>query len=722
MERAKYQELLLKGIKAGIVLILLTPLVFGPFGITFSDFPKSIFFKTITEAIFILYLLLVFLNPGYLPKISVLVLSVAIFLVISALSSLMGIHPGQSFWGDLERGGGLILLFHLFIFFLIVINVFKEKKEWFKLFKITVIVSALSSFAGVLQKLGKVSFYRMEPERISGTFTNPDFFAPFILVSIFLGFFLFLIEENKKWKILWVAITVLNCYTLFLAGSRAAWIGLFFGLIFLSPFFFPPFYKKLIFKRRIILLLIILFLSFIILLIVLKPEQFDLGDSKLIKRISSIFTFDLGVRGTLWEMGLEAWKQKPFLGWGMESFGFISEKFLKEKYVPIIGENIYFDRAHNKYVDLLVDFGALGFLSYFAVFAIIFYYLFADKKDRNLKIILAASLIAYLVDNFFSFDTISVYLIFFLVAGFINNNYIISRELVFLKSRQSAAVLAFSLIPLSLFVFYAFNLKPFLAAIVFPAYVKYEADDPQKALSGYRRALDANTVYDKYLRMTAAERAVYMLEKGYAEGKTEEEFIKVLLELKPFLEKDAEIFGRNQGKEYEMLIRTNERIYLFSKDKFFLEEMERTINKAMEFNNQRQELYRLKGELEILRGNYREGEEYFIKAYDMGLKSLDNRIRFHKKLAAAYSKAGEKEKSAENYKEALYMDLAVKKLNPEAFTKTDLSYFSGVALLYCKNLKDSETCREIYEKAIEAFPHLKNALLRQMELYLKTAE
>ena len=114
LEVAKYENLFLKTVEIGVVLALFTPLILGPFGLSFSAYPKAVFFRTIVEITFIFYLLLIFLNPRYLPRISLLVLVVSAFVGILILSSLLGLNSHRSFFGDPERAEGVILHLHLF--------------------------------------------------------------------------------------------------------------------------------------------------------------------------------------------------------------------------------------------------------------------------------------------------------------------------------------------------------------------------------------------------------------------------------------------------------------------------------------------------------------------------------------------------------------------------------------------------------------------------------
>ncbi len=267
-----YENTLLKIIKIGLILVFLTPLVLGPFGLTFSAYPKTVYFRSLIEIVFIFYFLLVYLKPKkYLPKVSPLRLVVSSFMLILFLASLFGVNFYRSFFGDLNRNEGLILHLHLFLFFIILISVFNKKETWFNLFKITVIVSAISSFIGILQKLGVTyfySFYGISPtHRITGTLSNPDFFGAFLTLAIYLGIFVFFTEKKKIFKIIWLLILGLNIYTLILSQTKAALLGTIIGIIFLAFFWFFLYSKTSPRSKKAVFLIILLVLFLLLLTI-----------------------------------------------------------------------------------------------------------------------------------------------------------------------------------------------------------------------------------------------------------------------------------------------------------------------------------------------------------------------------------------------------------------------------------------------------------------------
>ena len=720
-----YENVLLRTIKIGIFLALFTPLILGPFGMTFSAYPKAVFFRTIVEIIFILYLLLILLNPRYLFKISPLVLVVFVFLGMLFLSGLWGFNFHRSFFGELERGEGIILYLHLTLFFLILISIFDKKEEWFRLLKLTLIISAISSLAGILQKLNVYSFYGIDKPRVSGTLVNPDFFGAYIVLAIFVGIFVLLTEKNKKWKIVWSAILILNFYTLILSGTRAAWLGMGAGIVFIFSFWLF-YYSKLRPKLRKIILFIAFIFVLFVLLIVLNQDKPFIRDNYFLNRAVSLLDIrTVYSRLLVWEVAFDAWKEKPILGWGPESFSYIFDKSFEADKHRLILKEFFFDRPHNKIMGLMASSGIFGTLSYLSVFFIIFYLFFKQRIfNRSVCLILIGFFVAYFVQNLFTFDTISTYLIFFLVLGFVNNlsSHPAKRgsgdgerkKLTFFK-----IILIVSLILLSLIALYQVNLKPTLAGLTIIEGGKMESRDFNKALSYYKKGISQNTIFAQDFKVEVIARLITILEQGGRKG-SEKEMITILYDLKPFLEKQLEKPDIRYRNFYELLARINERIYLFSGDPEALIAMEEVSRKALEFNDQRPQFYQLLGKVKIFQKNYQKGEALFEKAFELTPKRLEDRINYHKDLGVAYFKASDKPKAAENLKKSIDLKYLRFKLFSKRFSsEKEIIFMEKVARIYYFDLNDLETCREIYEKAMEMYPQYQKVLQTRLEALIK---
>jgi O-antigen ligase len=87
-----------------------------------------------------------------------------------------------------------------------------------------------------------------------------------------------------------------------------------------------------------------------------------IGDSQLTERLSSIRSattseISSGTRLALDRDGLRMFAQRPALGWGLGTFPVVYPQF-RSFYT-----DLYVDHAHNDYIQLLVETGALGFVS-----------------------------------------------------------------------------------------------------------------------------------------------------------------------------------------------------------------------------------------------------------------------------------------------------------------------------------------------------------------------
>ena len=104
------------------------------------------------------------------------------------ITTVTSVNPYLSFWGSLERMGGLWTFLHYLVYFVILISVFRTKEDWFRLLKVVVFVGVLSALYGFGQKTN-ISFFIGSGgrERIFGTIGNAALFAGYQIVNLFLA-------------------------------------------------------------------------------------------------------------------------------------------------------------------------------------------------------------------------------------------------------------------------------------------------------------------------------------------------------------------------------------------------------------------------------------------------------------------------------------------------------------------------------------------------------
>ncbi len=114
-------------------------------------------------------------------------------------------------------------------------------------------------------------------------------------------------------------------------------------------------------------------------------------------------------------MALKGWSDRPVLGWGQEGFNYV----FNANYDPAMwAHEQWFDRAHNVYLDWLVAGGAVGLLSYLALYFFLFRAIWKSDLNIKEKSVLIGLVAGYTVHNVFVFDNLISYMSFFALLAF----------------------------------------------------------------------------------------------------------------------------------------------------------------------------------------------------------------------------------------------------------------------------------------------------------------
>jgi len=514
---------------------------------------------------------------------------------------------------------------------------------------------------------------------------------------------LWLAESNSKLKILWFFAAAMECYALFFSGTRSAWLGLFFGIAVWGIYFIFNLPKN---KKIIVLSCLLAFLIFILVFFMNLQSFEEIIGKNMVQRFSDINISD---RIRIWKIAIDAIKDRPIWGWGMDSFAFVSDK-----YTPGLSGGIYFDRPHNKVLEVLSNGGILGLLSYLSIFGSIFYLLFAKNKNWDnynghrkelYSLVFSGFFIAGFVQNIFGFDCTSTYVLFFLSAAFISNNFSETEE----RQSQPGNFSTFKVFFGTLFIFFmlwAFwvaNLKPLIAGIKYPKSVIYETSNPEKAYDGYKNGMSMNTVYDNDFLVAYVERTLYLLETGSADN-YKIKFINGLWEAKSKLYKAIQANDEQINHLYQYIARIIEQRYFIYKDPSDLAELEQVLNSAMQFNPNISTTCWLYGEMEIAKNNFEEGEKYIKKACDLDLDECAQDYIFFQRLAQSYIKFEFYELAALNYEKVLNLrNLKKSSFGQQEITMT-INIIDYLEILYCAYLRNAQKCNSTYQQSLDTYP------------------
>ena len=375
-----------------------------------------------------------------------------IFVFIYVLASLFAYDPQAAFWSNFERQEGGFQMIHYWLFFILLNLLFKTKKDWTRLFIVSIIAGVgmvlygvfsiispenfFGPYVALMQGTSTPGFWSMllnKSIRFQGSLGNPAYVAPYLMFIIFYTIYLW---WDKKFGInlrsFWY-LFLISFFGLFfiLSQTRGTFLGLVAGIF--SFFIYLVLSIKKLRKIGIISL---------ISLFILLSLAFYFKDNNFIKslpgsRMLQINFSERTAQTRLWTWG-SAWngfKERPILGWGPENFPTVFDKYFNTgHYMANLPTETWFDRAHSVIFDYLAETGILGLLSYLGIY-IGFYLMFfrsikiynelKNKKNLSQDLpndlqwnLIFSILIAYFVQNLIIFEVLPMYLNFFLVLAF----------------------------------------------------------------------------------------------------------------------------------------------------------------------------------------------------------------------------------------------------------------------------------------------------------------
>ncbi len=630
-------------IKWGIVVVLLLPIfVYKPVLYPYI-FSKVLLLQLIVEVLFVLWLYLRFFSKNK-EKYKIkwkhpLVLFVSLFVGVLFISAIFGANFYKSFWSTQERMTGLLTISHLYGLFLILISCFKKEKHWKFFLWSTLIVSFLVGLYGIGQKLGLKFLLHGNIRRMSSTLGNPDFLGVYAMMHVFLGSFLFLNQKRLIGKIFSIVFALFNLVVMLLTGTRASLLGLLIGIFF--------FLAYLIFNKNVKTILRVGLLVFLILIIGFFAFVRINQDSKLVKnspvairRLANTSIKGSKARLLSWQSGLKGFLNRPVLGWGIENYNLVFNKFYNPWHLTRGVATTWFDKSHNQVIDLLALSGVLGTLMYLLIFGSIFYVLFKKKrtdiqkkKQDNLKkinkikagkVILFVFFIAYFIQNLFVFDTPAPLIVFYFSLGlayFVSTKGLRNKQ----DNKNKKEEKSQSKIPLPVFVvlailfliisIYNFNIIPFKSSKLGVKAINISKKDLMSGLNYFQKSLNYPNFTNLEIRRELAKR----LTKEYKSTDFDPQILGKMTEFAiSEYKKSIKTYPKNArvllyfGKIYNLASRYN---------KDYTKDAKKMLEKALEFSPKRQQIYFELANSYILEGNYKKGLDLYKRGVELEPKA-----------------------------------------------------------------------------------------------------
>ena len=354
-----------------------------------------------------------------------------LFLLVNVISSFFATSSYRAFFGDIERGEGLLgLLFFFFVF--VGMGLLFEHRDWIRFFKISLGVAVIMFFDALIDFMHGV----VRPASFTG---NPIYLAEVFLFALFAAGVVFWDHyKNSKrehvktgldlfWLISTPIIAALSLWGIFITETRGVILGIgaSVGVVLLYAWWAGK-HKKIgsrsVSKIAAWLLLI---------LVVCGGLFFATKNISLWQHIPGLdrlthatFTDDstqtrlisAGVSLQAVSPSLNGW-QKFLVGWGPENFNIAYNTYYNPKYFEY--ENKWFDRAHDKIFDVLVMNGAIGLVVYLGIWISLLWLVVRKREFSFTKLAILFFGVAYFVQNLTVFDSIVTYILWFAFLAYV---------------------------------------------------------------------------------------------------------------------------------------------------------------------------------------------------------------------------------------------------------------------------------------------------------------
>lgn len=506
-----------------IVAIFLVPIYFAWFheNYTVFDLNKSALLRLCLSVAVIAYLSLIALR-GSIPALGSkkLFWATTAFIISVSLSTIFSLQPIISLLGSYERQQGLQNIISYALLFLFIVYCFKSHQQLRRLFVILNISSTVICLYGLMQATGldPLSWAESSMSRIFSTFGQPNFFGHYLVVIIPITLYSLFFQAKKRYqKMLYILLVLAELACLVFTYSRGAWIALVVS-VFVSGIILLWKYNKKKYAVSIVVLVVLASIG-----LVLPPirsailKHSDYVHLQVSTRIISILDFSNGsnaIRFKYWGAALqsmaEAGPLRDLIGFGPDTQSSVFAQYYQSDWGYYEQLNSFPDRAHNSILDLLLQFGLLGLGTFLYLVFVCLRGLKRLLKTEHgerfyFALTLSTSIIAYTVNNFFSFSLTAMSVILFTLLAIswraANSDDLKTEKLLHFFQPLSRWTIVVAISILLGIIFYSFDVRPLIADYFYIQVKKGEArQDCRMVLDNIENVLEWYPISHYYAR------------------------------------------------------------------------------------------------------------------------------------------------------------------------------------------------------------------------------
>lgn len=503
----RLERLCLVVLRYGLPLAFLTPFLYTT-DVTFPFVVSKVWgFRALVELLAPFYATLLIVSPRHRPWREPLPLAVLAFMAVLLLSTAFGVDPARSIWSNHERMTGVYTLLHYAAFFLMARAAYTTPRQTKAVLLSSLAASAVMAGVAFYER-GHPGFLASTGGRVWATLGNTIYLANYLLFHLFFAALVAFRRDTRVWlrAVLGVLAAAEGLVILYTQTRGTLLAVLVSGAVLVS--WAAVRNKKL--RPWAAGVFIALAVAFGVLYLN-RAEQW-VGDIPGVgKLVRTTLTEGGGVRTRFiaWEIALKAFAERPLLGWGPENFYYAFNRFYNPESYRYGAYETWFDRSHNTLLDVLSMTGALGMLTYLALFAAAVWTVERRIKAGDLRrwegMLSIGMLLAYVVQNLTVFDAHTSYLYFYLLLALIAARPL--PEGAASESRLRAGLVALPVLLVGGIVLaIVTNLQPYDAnrlGLRGTAIIRLRGHFPE-AIDVYKKALETPSPHGVDLRIDAA--------------------------------------------------------------------------------------------------------------------------------------------------------------------------------------------------------------------------
>lgn len=459
-----------------VLLSLFTPLVVMPDNLIFPFVtPKAWFFQSMITIAVVAWGLLMVADQAYRPKKHFLHYVVLLFGAVALLTTITGVDAHRSFWANHERMIGSFFTLHLVALYFVATSVFTTREAWRRVGKMFLGIGFLIIGSAIIQHWKPDFLYG--GQRAASTLGNPLYLGLHAVYVAFIAALLFFEGRaegslKKRWPMVALCLLVILSFVAFVfSETRGVAVGLGAALVWMLAWIAAAGSRRAYRWSALCLLLIVAFGIAAMTLFNNNPALYNIP---IVRRFSGFsLTGTNANRLFAWQVAVDAWKERPLLGWGPFNYVYeFNEKFQGTQLVHNQFGETWFDNAHNFFLDTLATQGIVGFIAYLLLFLVPILLLMRAWRRGMLAlphmVLMTGLLIAHAVQNIFAFEQISSYLSLFAVLGYVHTLTATSADAPQgrMFSPRFQNIVAAVIVIGGVFVIYRGNIIPFRANLL----------------------------------------------------------------------------------------------------------------------------------------------------------------------------------------------------------------------------------------------------------------